>query len=207
MMVLATCLSQVLPSSVQPSSGSDLLRELLSLQMLLLIQAGPTSNLRTLLSSIMCGEAFILRSSFGMTLALKKEAEGQPVALLLRPSDVFLSRARIQGSPEVTSHSRLPHSQPPLTPCCSGAASISYRMSESTHHSKLLITSFQSSQIPGLLCPPCPGGSIHSPKWKPGVREQQPCVFASAHPDPQGFLEVLQDCTSKHKWEFLPSSH
>lgn len=48
-MVLATCMSQIVfPSSVWPTAGSDLLWEVLSLQMLLLIQVGPTFNTQSL---------------------------------------------------------------------------------------------------------------------------------------------------------------
>lgn len=123
-----------------PSSGSGLLWDFLSLQMLLLIQVGPMSNTITLWpSSIMCREAFIFRSSFGVTLALRKEAEGQDSQW---PCFFFLQMCsspgqESQGSLAVTYYSRpctrLPHPQPPLTPCCSGAASISHHHFQ-THH-------------------------------------------------------------------------
>lgn len=190
-MVLATRMSQmVLPSSVWPAADSNLLWEFQSLQMLLVIQAGPTSNMRTLWpSSIMCGEASTCRSSFGVTLALRKEAEGQDSQWPCCSSLQLCSSPgqESQGSPAVTHHSStvlLPHSQPPLTPCCSGPFPI--RCLRALTISKLLISSFQSSQIPGL----CSQGSINSPKWEPGVLEQQPCVFASAHPHIRIFLKL-----------------
>lgn len=53
MMLLATYMSQmVFPSSVWPTSGSDLLWEFLSLQKLLLIQVGPTFNMQSLESPV-----------------------------------------------------------------------------------------------------------------------------------------------------------
>lgn len=191
-----------------PSSGSGLLWDFLSLQMLLLIQVGPMSNTITLWpSSIMCREAFIFRSSFGVTLALKKEAEGQDSQW---PCFFFLQMCsspgqESQGSLAVTYYSR-PCTRSPTLSLPSLPAALEQPAFPITI-SKLIMSSFQFSRIPGLLCPACSRGSISSPKWKPGVQEQQPCVFASAHPDPQDFLEALQDCTSRHNENFVPREH
>lgn len=130
------------------------------------------------------------------------------MALLLLPSDVFFSRARIPRIPSsylpFQCCTRLPHSQPPLTPCCSGAASISHQMSESTHH-------FQTHHILISVLPDTRAVvsamslRIHqfskTEAWSPRAAN---CGFASAHSDRRDFFEALQDCTARHSGNVFP---
>lgn len=203
-MVLATRMRQmVLPSSVWPAAHSDLLWEFLSLQMLLLIQAGPTSNTRTLWpSSIMCGEASTCRSSFGVTLALRKEAEGQDSQWPCCSSLQLCSSPgqESQGSPAVTHHSSTVLAPPfPASPHSLLLWTISHQMSESTHH----------IQTPHILISILPDPRAVFPRihqfskmgtWSPGAAAL--CVCQGS-PRSEDFLEALQDCTARHNGDFV----
>lgn len=123
------------------------------------------------------------------------------MALLLLPSDVFLSRAGIPRMPSsypAFQHcARLPHCHLPSVPAALEQPAFPIR-------SLKALTIPNSSHL--HFHPPGSQGCcvLHVPE-DPSVLQNRSLkskssspVFSSAHPDPQGFLEALQDCTSRH---------